>query len=169
MRTIFFLVSLFLWKSALNSRSCHLCFLPCSFIIIWPCSFTSIYSDDESSSFTSSISESPCCEGTGAIADGWAFMAPSSAASLFRLSLSRSLARIAACAHSSLWLRPFQSLKKQKQMLACNATIRAALTASWCAKRATLTSLRWRRAAKNFWILMKDQLKSHATHVKRDH
>jgi len=168
-RTISPLGPLFLWKSALNPCPCHLYFLPCSSIINCPCSSTSIYSGGGPPASTASISRSPCCEGTGAIADVRASMAPFATGSLFRPSLSRSLAAAATCAHPSLCLRPSQSLEEQKQVLACNAAIRAALAASCCAKMAALASLRLQRAAKNFWILMEGQLKSHETHVKRDH
>ena len=111
---------------------------------------------------------SPCCEDTGVIADGRTSMAPSSVGSLFGLPLSRSLAAAATCAHPSLWLRPSQSLGEQKQVLTCNAAIRAALAASCCAKMAALASLRSRHAVKNFWIPVEGQLKSHETHVKRE-
>jgi len=138
---------LFLWKSALNPLPCHLCFLPCLSTIICPFSSTSMYTGGGPLGSATSIS----------------------AGSLFSPPLSRSLAAAAACAHPSLWLRPSQSLEEHKQVLACNAAIRAALAASCWAKRAALASLRSRRAVKIFWILVVGQLGylcSEEIHVK---
>ena len=144
-RTISSPTALFLWKSTLNPQPCHRCFLPCSSIIICPCSSTSRYTGGGPSGSTSSLSKIPRCEGEDVISEVRASVVSLSAGSLFSSPRSCSLNAAAARAHPPLWLRPSQSLEEQKHVLACNVMIRAALAASYWAKRAALASLRSRR------------------------